>query len=87
MENEKKNRKLLLNTAELLELREKDYDAFINKLYETIVEDIQTAIEDPHDAAEKADALKILIEYYENSEEYERCAKLYDLQRKINGES
>lgn len=85
MSEEKKNKKLLLNTAELLELREKDYDAFIDKLYETIVADDQAALEDPTDVSEKLAAIETLIKYYENAEEYERCGKLYELQKKMNG--
>lgn len=86
MSEEEKHKGLYLDTAELLELREKDYDAFIDKLYETIVKDPQVSIEDDEDNEKKEAALQVLIDYYTKYEEFERCQKLFDIQKAIRGE-
>lgn len=86
MKNEDERHSLYLDTAELLALREKDYDAFINKLYETIVKDPQVSIEDDEDGQKKEAAIQVLIDYYTKYEEFERCQKLFDIQKVIRGE-
>lgn len=86
MSKQNKNSKLYLDTAELLALREKDYDAFIDKLYETIVHNEQEAIEDDEDRQEKEAAIQVLIDYYTKYEEYERCGELFRIQKIIRGD-
>jgi hypothetical protein len=80
---------MYLNTAEMLELRSKDYPAFIDKLYENMTSDPDMSIGDTtRDDKLKAEALQVLIKFYEDEENYERCQKLYDIQKRMvtNGE-
>lgn len=77
--------KMYLDTAELLALKEKDYDAFIDRLYDTIISYEEEALLDPTEADEKVAAIQAILEHYESNERYERCQKLYDLQKKIKG--
>lgn len=84
---ESNNNNLYLNTAKLLELRSTDYPAFIDLLYTTIVDNKYEAIADDYDRQEKEHALEILLEYYKKDEEYEKCAKLYEIQKIIRGDA
>lgn len=64
---------------ELINLREADYDKFLDKLYEGLTGQFAGAIEsDPtnQDTAAKIRALKRMIKHFENKEEYEKCAKI-----------
>ncbi len=79
------NSKLYLDTAELLALKETDYDAFIDRLYDTIIGYEEEALQDPEEADEKIEAIQVILEHYEKNEVYERCQTLYDLQKKIKG--
>lgn len=74
---------LYLDTAELLALKEKDYDGFIDKLYDTLMEHLSDALVDSIDPEEKIAAIQVILEHYEKTERYERCQELYDLQKKI----
>ena len=84
MGSDNKHTKLYLNTAEMLELRERDYPAFINKLYEAITEDPTLSIgDDTRDDEYKAAAIDVLLRYYEKDDEFERCQALYEIQKRI----
>lgn len=64
---------------ELINLREADYDKFLDKLYEGMTGQFAGAIEaDPtnQNAGAKLQALKRMIKHFEQKEEYEKCAKI-----------
>jgi hypothetical protein len=82
--NEENISKMYLNTAEMLELRKTDYPAFIDKLYESMTSNPDMSIGDTsRDDTYKAEALQVLITYYEETEHFERCQKLYEIQKEI----
>lgn len=61
---------------ELMKLRGSDYDQFMEKMYEALVGEAQTALSSPDPIAEKRRALWTMINYFESKEHYEKCAEL-----------
>jgi hypothetical protein len=73
----KKHHQVLL---ELLELREKDYDLFVDKLYDAITNEFSKYFkEELIKDKDHQQTLKIMIEHYEKKEEYEKCDVLLHL--------
>jgi len=73
----KKHHEVLL---ELLSLREKNYDLFIDKLYDAITVEFNKYFKE--ELAKDKDhqqTLKIMIDHYEKREEYEKCDVLLHL--------
>ena len=67
----KRSHKLLF---ELIELREKDYDLFMEKLYQAITTDFEKVFkEELIKDDENKQTLKVMIKYFEKKEEYEKC--------------
>ena len=67
----------------LLELRKKDNDAFMNLIVETIKSNPDIAIDDDSDPDFKIKALETLLTWLESREEYEDCALMADIKKKI----
>jgi hypothetical protein len=65
--------------AELVSLRHTDFDAFMNLLYEALQKELSGAIFDETPVQEKQEALNSMIQYFQDREEYEKCAVLRDL--------
>jgi hypothetical protein len=65
--------------AELVSLRHTDFDAFMNLLYEALQKELSGAIFDETPVLEKQEALNSMIQYFQDREEYEKCAVLRDL--------
>lgn len=65
--------------AELVSLRHTDFDAFMNLLYEALQKELSGAIFDETPVPEKQEALNSMIQYFQDREEYEKCAVLRDL--------
>lgn len=61
---------------ELLELREHDYDSFMQKLFEALSGEFRSMVNDDSPLDEKSQALKTMIEHFAVREEYEKCATL-----------
>ena len=77
----KKHHEVLL---ELLALREKDYDLFVDKLYDAITGEFNKYFkEELIKDKDHQQTLKIMIDHYEKREEYEKCDVLLHL-LKIN---
>jgi len=73
----KKHHEILM---ELLNLRETNYDLFIDKLYDAITDDFSIYFkEELIKDKEHQDTLKIMIDHYEKKEEYEKCDVLLHL--------
>jgi len=73
----KKHHEILM---ELLNLRETNYDLFIDKLYDAITDDFSKYFkEELIKDKDHQDTLKIMIDHYEKKEEYERCDVLYHI--------
>lgn len=61
---------------ELIKLRETDYDAFMEKLYEALAGEFRDVVNDGSPMAEKSQALNTMIKHFSDREEYEKCADL-----------
>jgi len=76
-----------INDGELLKkmiaLQNQEPDAFYDLIYEAIAEDPSRAIDEGSIAEKKTKALDKMIDHYLEREEYERCALLHDLKKKI----
>lgn len=73
----KKHHEILM---ELLNLRETNYDLFIDKLYDAITDDFSKYFkEELIKDKDHQDTLKIMIDHYEKKEEYEKCDVLYHI--------
>jgi hypothetical protein len=76
-----------INDGELLKkmiaLQNQEPDAFYDLIYEAIAEDPSRAIDEGSIAEKKIKALDKMIDHYLEREEYERCALLHDLKKKI----
>lgn len=68
---------------DLIHLRETDYDAFMNRLYEALTGDFRDAIHDPAPVEEKSQAIWSMIKHFEKNEEFEKCADLKKLIEEI----
>ncbi len=65
--------------AELVSLRHTDFDAFMNLLYDALQNELSGAIFDQTPITEKQEALNSMIQYFQDREEYEKCAVLRDM--------
>ena len=72
---------------ELLELRENDYDGFMQKLFEALSGDFKDMVNDHSPLDEKSQALKTMIGHFEAREEYEKCATLKIMLDELNQEN
>jgi hypothetical protein len=61
---------------ELIKLKNQDYDKFMRKLYEALTGEARDALQSPDPASEKKKALWTMIEYFQTTEEYEKCSEL-----------
>lgn len=68
---------------DLIHLRETDYTAFMNRLYEALTGEFREAIHDPAPAEEKSQAIWSMIKHFEKTEEFEKCANLKKLVEEI----
>ena len=67
----KRHHELLL---ELIQLRELDYDKFLEKLYIAITTDFEGIFkEELTKEKEHQETLKLMIKHFEKKEEYEKC--------------
>jgi hypothetical protein len=69
--------------AELVSLRHTDFDAFMNLLYDALQNELSGAIFDQTPTFEKQEALNSMIQYFQDREEYEKCAVLRDMVQTI----
>lgn len=67
----------------MLELRERDPDAFADLFLEIIRNYPEVAIEDAAPAEEKLAAIDRILKHYELKESYEECAFLFTIRKKI----
>ena len=65
--------------AELVSLRHTDFDAFMNLLYDALQRELSGAIFDQTPLTEIQEALNSMIQYFQDKEEYEKCAVLRDM--------
>lgn len=76
-----------INDQELLKrmlaLQNQDHSAFYDLIYDAIAEDPARAMNDGSVAEKKVRALDKMINHYLKQENYEHCALLYDLKKKI----
>lgn len=73
-------KKYHLILTEILELRDKDYNKFMDKLYEaTTGELLYMTIEMLIESEEHRDTLGLMIKHFEKKEEYEKCDVLLHL--------
>lgn len=68
--------KILLD---LIHLRQTDYDAFMNRLYEALTSEFKDVINDTNLVSEKSQALWTMIKHFEKKEDFEKCAELKKL--------
>lgn len=68
--------KILLD---LIHLRNTDYDAFMDRLYEALTGEFKDAIDDKSPVEEKTQAIWTMINHFSKREEYEKCADLKKL--------
>ena len=70
---------------EMLELRDKNYDLFLDKLYEALTtEFLDNFIKDLLKDDIHKETLKSLIKHFEKKEEYEKCNYLVNLLNSLN---
>ena len=67
----------------LIEIREKDYDQFMDLVLASLKTFPEFAVEDDVPVENKITALKTIINHLEEKEDYEDCAFILDLQKKI----
>jgi hypothetical protein len=79
----KKDLKTSQMLAELVSLRHTDFDAFMNLLYDALQRELSGAIFDQTPLTEKQEALNSMIQYFQDKEEYEKCAVLRDMVQTI----
>ena len=73
-------KKYHLILTEILELRDKDYNKFMDKLYEaTTGELLHMTIDMLNESEEHRDTLRLMIKHFEKKEEYEKCDVLLHL--------
>jgi hypothetical protein len=73
-------KKYYLILTEILELRDKDYNKFMDKLYETTTgELLYMTIDMLNESEEHRDTLRLMIKHFEKKEEYEKCDVLLHL--------
>jgi hypothetical protein len=64
---------------ELVHLRQTDYDAFMDKLYEALTGEFRGAVHDAAPQEEKNQAIWTMIDHFKRTEQYEKCANLKSL--------
>lgn len=74
----------LINRIELL--KKTDLEAYYQLVYESITNFPEDAVKDDSPKSNKVSALNKLIDYFEQREEYEKCAKLKVILDQINHE-
>lgn len=72
--------KILLD---LVYLRQTDYDAFMDRLYEALTGEFKDVINDQTPVEEKSQAIWTMIKHFEQNEEFEKCAGLKKLADKL----
>ena len=65
--------------ADLVSLRHTDFDAFMELLYSSLQNELKGAIFDDTPLDNKRSALESMIQYFQDKEEYEKCAVLRDI--------
>ena len=68
---------------ELIILRETDYDAFMDRLYDALAGEFRSIAHDKSPVTEKREAIWTMIKYFESKEQYEKCADLKKLVEEI----
>ena len=68
--------KILLD---LIHLRQTDYSAFMNRLYEALTGEFKDVIHDSSPVEDKSQAIWTMIKHFEKNEEFEKCADLKKL--------
>ena len=69
---------------ELVHLREKDYDGFMDRLYSALSGEFKDMVQDPAPVEEKSQALRTMIQHFQDKEEYEKCAVLKTMVESLN---
>ena len=72
--------------AELLRLRREDPDKLMDLVLGVMKQYPDLVVEDESDPQKKLKALTAMLEHYEEKEEYENCADIRDLTKKIKSE-
>ena len=72
---------------DLVTLRETDYDAFMERLYEALTGEFRNAIYDGDPIEEKCKALNTLLEYFKEQDAFEKCAVIKSLIKEIESTS
>lgn len=73
--------------AELLAMHDQDPEQFMDLVMKVIRENPKVVIEDKRDQEKKLMALERIRTHYVDREEYENCAIIRDLEKKINEEA
>lgn len=61
-----------------------DEDIFFNTLYKAITNHPQYVITSDLEDDQKEDILSTMLKYFENKEEFEKCASLFNIKKQIN---
>jgi hypothetical protein len=69
---------------DLIHLRQTDYDAFMNRLYEALTGEFKDALYDTSPIEEKSQAVWSMIKHFEKQEEFEKCASLKKMIEEID---
>jgi len=69
---------------DLIHLRQTDYDAFMNRLYEALTGEFKDALYDTSPIEEKSQAVWSMIKHFEKQEEFEKCASLKKIIEEID---
>ena len=69
--------------AMLEELKDKDIDTFMSLVLISLKTHPEFAVEDDTPTEDKIKAMKIVLKHFEEREDYEDCAFLFDIQKKI----
>ena len=69
--------------AMLEEMKDRDMNAFMDMVLLSLKTDPDFAVEDDTPTVHKISAMKKVLKHFEEREEYEDCAFLLDLQKKI----
>lgn len=70
--------------VDLVKLRYTDYDAFMERLYEALLGEFKGSIDDSTPIPNKKQALAKMIDYFQEKEEYEKCAELKKMSDSLN---
>ena len=79
--NDKKRQELL---AEILMLRETDYDAFMERMFDALNTVFQDSVKDPNSRQEKLKSIDTMIQYFSDGDAYEKCQRLLEIKKHIN---